>query len=193
MERRRIIIFGFVYMLVCIFMGACGIGTETGNPEEVPFVASMQTETDNYKNETSGIELSYRTGWTHANPYEGQPDTAYPDLGSDQTLFDVVKFSGGTSGQKSTVTIYIYELKSAPISLAGYLEETEPSIEFEEYKNSYLSGYVYNDPSAGIDGEKIKEIYFLKNTKLLYIVAELFEGSGSQEAEIILSTIRFTE
>lgn len=192
MERRRII-----SVLICIlgfiFTGACGIGTETGNPEEKPLEASMQMLTDNYKNETSGVELSYRTGWVHANPHDGQQDTAYPDFGTDQTLVDVVKFSGGTSGQKSTVTIYIYELKDAPESLVEYLDEIDPSIEFEEYKNSYISGYVYNDPEAEIDGEKIKEIYFLKNTKLLYIVAELFEGSGSQEAEIILSTIRFTE
>lgn len=196
MEKGRKIIGVLLTILTIFCLSACGsIGTDTGNPEQPedqPEGADLGG--DAYSN--YGVELYYpilRWSYEETDTAESS-DFEYIDMPESDGDIAYIRFTNGLDTDESVVDIFVITLDENPSSLAAYLATNRPSVTFEEYTNSYLSGYIYDRSEAGANGGDVREIYFLQGATLLYIATELFEtGSGSTDAENILSTINFTE
>lgn len=184
MEGRGKIIGLIAALFASLLLSGCGAGTETGNPQQLEDALQGGQEGGEesyltYSNDDFGIELSYPAGWTYQV--------------TEETTENLSIAFNGIETEQSTVNISVYILNEEPVSLADYLATTRPGVAFEEYSNDYESGYIYDSTEDGPNGGDIKEIYFLEGSTLIHIVAELFDADGGvTNAEVILSTIRFT-
>lgn len=204
MEKSKIIrgmVFTIIAVLAVACLAGCGIGTETGNPNKRPTQpvspAAPESGEETYINSTYHIELAYPTDWSY-DETTSTAETAAECEGDcpqqEMLATPTIEFTNGVSPNETRVDIYIITLSEEPTNLADYLAENRPSATFEEYAGCYITGYIYDDPTAGTNGGDVKELYFLNGTTLLHITTELFEeGGGSSEADTILYYINFTE
>lgn len=178
-------------MLLMAFFAGCGSATETGNPwkpqAEAPASGSVY--------QSNGLALNYDGSWTVTestlySTTSGSSGDVQESMNSDPASTSIIYISAGDLID-SSITIYVEKFVNPPVSLKDYLDENFSEKEFTEYANEYASGYMFK--TEGASGGSEQEIYLLNGDVLYYIVAELFEGSGSTEARQILSSLRFAE
>ncbi|MBI2082312.1 MAG: hypothetical protein HYT76_01970 [Deltaproteobacteria bacterium] len=189
MKRMRTL-----FLISFVILGGCFGGTETGNPQ-TPGVP--KEEEPNYTNDDFGVSARYDSGWSVTEtPAAGSPDSttagdapiAAPAEGIDTSDSPSTEFTDGTT----IVTIYYVTLNSVPDSLLNYLESKFPSRVFQEFSNSQISGFKYDNPEAGDTGGDRQEYYFLNEKTLLYVITDLFDvNDGLKKFEAFIDSLRF--
>lgn len=167
----------FLFLLTFLLISACQ-GTETGNPA---FTGAQ------------GVSTQYPNTWSYAEhaapapssfPVTGDPTgpqpITQPSIPTSEASFTIF-----TDGQ-SSVTIY-YVTLSSTTDLLSYLQAIFPTRTFSSYSNGVISGYYYDNPDVGATGGDLREYYFLNNTKLVYIVTDLFPAATLSYMTIINS------
>ncbi|MBI4197448.1 MAG: hypothetical protein HY539_06445 [Deltaproteobacteria bacterium] len=214
---KWLILLAFLSLLIT---GCLGIGTETGNPQregtssadgETGSAASEEEETSSYSQDEFGVVVEYSEDWSLSEEFPIRQTAGAVDdntFASDAGGDDVAASSPGSRGIDTTnapstvftdgeteVTIFFVTLDTAPASLLGYLEETFPDLSktsFVPFSNSYISGYQYDDPAVGSNGGDQQEYFFLKGSRLLYVVAEIFANKdGRTNFNTLINSLRF--
>lgn len=186
-------------------------GTETGNPSNNSAGGGSQggeaSPTESYQNTDFGVTAEYDTTWsvTENVAPASRTENATPtdegsaDDGAQTPAAAPPTATGGgidTSDAPSTVftdgqtivTLYYVTLETEPESLEAYLSDLFPTRTFVNFVNPHLSGLTYDDPSAGDNGGDRQEYYFLRQTTLLYVVADI--STANQGLELFTAFIQ---
>ncbi|MBI2500839.1 MAG: hypothetical protein HYW02_05120 [Deltaproteobacteria bacterium] len=185
---KWLILLAFLSLLIT---GCLGIGTETGNPQregtssadgETGSAASEEEETSSYSQDEFGVVVEYSEDWSLSEEFPIRQTAGAVDdntFASDAGGDDVAASSPGSRGIDTT---------NAP-STVFTDGETEVTIFFV---NSYISGYQYDDPAVGSNGGDQQEYFFLKGSRLLYVVAEIFANKdGRTNFNTLINSLRF--
>lgn len=195
MDRRLILA---LLLVAALFQtGATCNGTETGNPTQ----AGEQSGTA-YSNPESGVALERDSGWNVAEVSAPSPISGGECPGCQVSSDEASGIDASTSPStvfsdvQTSVTLYYVTLSSTPLNLQSFLFAAFPSRNPDSFvpitNSEGLSGFVYDNPEPSSDGGDLREYYFLNDTLLLYIVAELFEDDhGLDEFEILLDSLHF--
>lgn len=140
-----------------IFAAACNL-TETGNPcpSGGCTVASPNVSFSSYVNDKYGVMVIPPDGWT----FEKVDD-------------DTVVFTS-PEPDVSTARITFERLDPKPDSLFAYLSDTYPDYTFKYYSTVNLTGYIYDDPKMGDNGEDLREYFFLYGDVLVHVEVAVF-------------------
>jgi len=175
-----------------IFLASCSGVTETGNPCPagvcVPTVSpNLSAGTELYENEEFGISIIYPEEWSFEEI--GEEADAKPGETGEEPQFAIEEsFSivfRSPADYATTAFISFERLYVIPPSLYAYLADKYPDRKFIHYSTMTLSGYLYDNPQAGENGGDLQEYFFLKDTVLIHIEAEVFDVDRIRFASLI--------